>query len=356
MKKCWLHRSEERPNFACILAILKGLDLQYSTIQHPYSIPGTPELTRSHADVTQGSQKTLDFPCDTFRSRTSNQSTTTLTALSRTATTPHRTSHLSVGKQSQNDRVSLTFSALSDSVSGSESEEEGNESVPSTLRSGTSTTTALTSNANSSQMADVPRIAESLLTLQPVVSPSNPTPSESPDISSKTSTMDDSSGRSSYFMPTTAHSVASGTDRSSFYSTGIDSISTTFSTPGPASLAPPTNQGGMEMKSYSNTSEDYSMLHPHLAVTYNNGERSYPSSPKTATTPFKSIDSGIRSDDESASDAPVAENEVPVLRIKDVDRTSHVNSIASRTSFDFGLGLSDLSSDLMATFDTFKVK
>ena len=169
----------------------------------------------------------------------------------------------------------------------------------------------------------------------------------SPDVCSKASTMDDSVS-SSMVNATTAQS---GTDRSSFYSTGIDSISTTFSTPLPSS-APNSNQ-----------------IHSYELKPLGMGEdsQSYKSRPvdTSSASPLvgKRTDSGIRSDEEtSSSDGHLGSSNAPqvepvILRnsSNSIDRTTTTSigsstgatprdsmSHNSRTSFGLGLGLGDM--------------
>ena len=255
----------------------------------------------------------------------------------------HHLSSSSIGRVS---KVSLSFSVLDDTggnISSSSDSEEDGGSFPSTLKS-------RTSGNNVAAMADI--ITESMATLQPTT-PNLPLDfqapplSISPDIPSKTS----ASNRSSI-----VNQATSGTDRSSFYSTGIDSISTTQSTPLPSSSS--VTNHNIELKTYA-TNEDHGMLHPISARYQGQNDTPESISPQTMTTPFKSTDSGIRSDDESNSStgshnmAPnVTTNTTKTeLRHPQIDNLTRDSLHSSRTSF--GLGLMDMSSELMATFDSF---
>ena len=157
--------------------------------------------------------------------------------------------------------------------------------------------------------------------------------------------------------------AAVSTDRSSFYSTGIDSVSTTFSTPLPHLVGhTPSINGGIEMKSYSGGG-DQSELRPQMM-----------------TTPIKSTDSGIRSDEESSASSkscdsghvtrkpgssssisnqappPAPPTESTGIQLRDPRtealRDSNLrDSDTSRVSL--GLGVTDFSSELLAAFDNF---
>ena len=393
MQTCWHQRAEERPKFNKIYSILRDLNNQFSPSHRTHPLPNhigplSPDIScTTFGKDLNSMQQPIQFTVDQYSFNgmgdpmphvsTRHSNTSYENAMKRFSAqrgskrSSGRLSTSSLGRQA--DKVSLSFSVLDnvENSSGSDSDEDGG-SFPSTLKSKCSINTA--PNLIGAQSDSDIMTAESLATLQPL-SPSLPPTSNilsvSPDLASKTSILEESvSDRSSILIQATA----SGTDRSSFYSTGIDSISTTFSTPLPLSL-PPNNapNAGMETRTYGYSSEDHSTnsTHPLGNIIPENTLDSV--SPQIVTTPFKSTDSGIRSDEESNSsesqgtgnhdsneshvttngDHVIKRNQIPTTN--DKLRKSLTSSHTSQTSFTlFGdLGLTDMSSELMATFDSF---
>ena len=394
LQTCWYQRAEERPKFNKIYTILRDLNSQFSPSHRTQPLPNhngplSPDiscttfgkdLSSTHqpipVTIEQHSFNGMSDPIPHVHTRHSNTSyEASMKRFSAQRGSKRSSGRLSTSSLSrQADKVSLSFSVLDnvEDSSGSDSDEDGEGSFPSTLKSKCSINTA--PNLMGTQSSSEIMTAESLATLQPL-SPTLPQASNilsvSPDLASKTSILEESvSDRSSILIPATA----SGTDRSSFYSTGIDSISTTFSTPLPLSLPPnhPPN-AGMEMRTYGFPCEDHptTSTHPLSNIIPENTLDSV--SPQIVTTPFKSTDSGIRSDEESNSsesqgtgnhdsneshvttngDQVVKRIQIPTTN--DLSRKSRASSHASQTSFTlFGdLGLTDMSSELMATFDSF---
>lgn len=351
MYDCWKRRGEQRPHFASLYISLKHISKRYPPVTFPTPVTSTyssqslePTYSTFMNDTLQPISVTLERN-STSDSRYSGSSVLYDPVVKRKKIS---SGHLSSSSLRGVDKVSLSFSVLSSGdtldSSSNESDNEGGGSFPSTLKSQRSVTgTNLAMQYDSQLVSQISSIA----TLQPI-SPQPTVPvTISPDVVSKTSTMDDSvSARSSMVLQTTAQSV-SGTDRSSFISTGIDSISTTLSTPLPNSvLSNHTPNTGMELRTYASSTDE---THPRIHLTEHSTE-SNSLSPQVTTTTFKSTDSGIRSDDENLMNGVV---ETPSLRVKTDERLETESSHTSRTSF--GLGLSDLQSDLMAALDSFNM-
>lgn len=379
MADCWKVRGEERPTISNIENRLAYLSTKLPSLVFPKASTGhTPFSPRSTEPTfttflsSTDQQRLMSVAMERYSyssltdahqpSRHSGTSFISDVKMRRASGTKKRSSgHLSSTSAGRGgDHLSLSFSILSAnddaSTSSTDSDNDGAGSFPSTLRSTRSTTTG---TATDSQ----PLTAGSISTLQQPSPPLGrggmyPTTSESPDFTSKTSTIDDStSARSSVLLQPTNQST-SGTDRSSFYSTGIDSVSTTFSTPLPNSVS--ANTPSIELKTYG-VLDDGGLLGKSLAR------------PVESTSPFtgKSTDSGIRSDEETNSTnghLTVQSRQDTIVPLRtDVhgspaatssnntgSNSARISSHASRTSF--GLGLSDMSSELMAAFEQFSFK
>lgn len=380
LSSCWHKRGEERPRFSFVKETLCSLNKSYSPslALRRHINPSLQELTTPYSATTFGKENiqvtieptTTENSFDHSTPRHSNGNAVRISgggsgewSLKRGSggrrggggSDLHLSGTNSIGRGSKAEKLSLSFSILDDSIgSGEGSDEEGDGSFPSTLKSRVSVGTAPASSQTEK--------AESLATLQPSsLSPALATPTilppASPDIAAST-TAESASSRSSILMP-----AAVSTDRSSFYSTGIDSISTTFSTPLPHLLGhTPSINGGIEMKSYSGGG-DQSELRPQMM-----------------TTPIKSTDSGIRSDEESSASSksydsghvtrktessssisnqappPAPPTESTGIQLRDPRtealRNSNLrDSDTSRASL--GLGVTDFSSELLAAFDNF---
>lgn len=376
MNDCWRVRGEERPTIVTVeerlvdistrlpsLVFPKGTapfspksnDLAYSTF-----LPPEPSTRKPMPVVMEEETNPLQQTC-----RHSGTSLLSEAILRRpSGGKKRRSGHLS-GKSigsGGGDHLSLSFSVLSgndDSGSStSSSDNEGEGSFPSTLKSTKSTITGTTA-PESGQQSSVVGGAGSISTLQQPSPLEMYPPTETSDVSSKTSTMDDSvSARSSVLLQPTNQSISGGTDRSSFYSTGIDSVSTTFSTPLPTSTSA-NHTPSIELKTYS----------------INDDQGGRPSVPMGAnsTSPYtgKSTDSGIRSDEETSNISvsvtpsvgiePSPPTAIAGVNLRSPTTGNHLqpdnkttvrdSSQLSRTSF--GLGLSDMSTDLMAAFEQF---
>ena len=358
MRDCWTVRGEARPTIASVENRLTYLSTKLPSVVYPRGpallSPRSTEptfttfmsATDNHRPIS--TEKYSYISLDDPPNRHSGASAISDVIMRRSSGVKKRTSgHMSGTSAGRGgDQISLSFSVLSGDMDSSSSDsDDGGGSFPSTLKSTKSGTTMTTDNGGVSGTG-----GGSISTLQHS-SPLGIYPqSESPDIS-KTSTMDDStSARSSVVLQQTAPSI-SGTDRSSFYSTGIDSISTTFSTPLPNSI-PANHTPTIELTTYTAYNDD----------TLSNRSRPLETS---STSPFtgKSTDSGIRSDEETPfSNGHLAVNSKPDparselgvnngnLAVNNEMDSSHAN----RTSF--GLGLSDMSSELMAAFEQFGSK
>ena len=389
LSSCWNKRGEERPRFSYLHEALQSLNKSYSPshVLKRHQNPSLQELTTPYSATTFGKESiqvivepSVENGLD--QSSTPRHSNGNAVGVAgggsgewsfkrqsggqtRRGGGGDRQSNNSVGtggRGSKAEKISLSFSILDDDsmASGSDEDEEGEGSFPSTLKSRVSVATG-TVPASSSGAEK----AESLSTLQPVslspaLAPPTVPPPGSPDPAAST-TAESASSRSSIVMP-----AAISTDRSSFYSTGIDSVSTTFSTPLPHPLShTPNSNGGMELKSYYGGGVDHTELRPQVM-----------------TTPFKSTDSGIRSDEESSSSKSCDSGHMirranlpgnhsnqapPPLLPAPTDLTSEIelrdprterlrdsnlrDSNSSRVSL--GLGVTDFSSELMAAFDNF---
>ena len=385
--QCWRVRGEERPSITKIESQLTHISTKLPSVIYPtvssamttlsprsteptYTTFVSPDLRRPMpVAMERYSYTSLN---DTQVTRHSGASMISDAILRRSNGAKKRSSgHLSATSiRKSGDHLSLSFSILSDNdddtaSSGSGSDNEGDGSFPSTLKSTRSTTTG---TATDSQ----PLTAGSIVTLHQSSPLGLYPPGDSSDIASKTSTMEDSiSARSSVVLQPTNHSTSgtehstsgtehstSGTDRSSFYSTGIDSISTTFSTPLPnsapinatPSIDPINAPPSIELKTM-NISNDNNQLNKPVAMETSSA------SPVTG----KSTDSGIRIDEELClSNGHVTETDtiVPLrndhIKLQPAISNVRDSSHASRTSF--GLGLSDMSSELMAAFEQFSFK
>lgn len=319
---CWNQRGEDRPRFSAIHETLKTLNRQYSPSHHarphphstatrdsdPYTVTTFGKDLRSKpVSVTIEPESGGNFESSTPRhsghAAPTNDSFVIIPRRhsGHKRTSDHTSSVASLGGGGKAEKISLSFSVLdnvSDGESGSESESEGG-SFPSTLKSRVSL------NASSTLTPKADTIGESLVTLQPATPTVPPTLLPRPDTA--TSTVGEStSNRSSILLPAPTCS----TDRSSFYSTGIDSISTTFSTPQPHPLSH--TPLGIEMRAYG--------------VEGGVDRNGLP--PQVMTTPFKSTDSGIRSDDDSSSST--ASNHLPNSHV--ISPTSHVISPTSHVT------------------------
>ncbi len=357
MVDCWKARGEERPTITNIQRQLAQIISKLPSVVYP-SGPAmiTPQLTEPTYSTFMSNdlQQTMAVSTERYSYTSLNDNQVTRhsgssyigDAIMRRNNNKKRTSnHLSVSslRKSTGDQLSLSFSILSDDIDSSSSEsdnEEGDGSFPSTLRSTRSTTTGTITDSQ-------PLTAGSISTLQQTSSlglypPSVETGS---DIASKTSTMDESlSDRSSVVLqPIGGHSTSGTSDRSSYYSTGIDSvISTTFSTPLPNSALTNTTPS-IELKTYNVINDD------------NQSNKTIPIETSSASPRLigKSTDSGIRIDEELChSNNHLMNNDTLVpLRTDNNKLQPRDSSHISRTSF----GL-DMSSELMAAFEQFSFK
>ena len=373
MKNCWRQRSEERPNFTQMFSELKEMNDRYTAFQpttHQLYMPNSHQPTFStfmqppkpsfHDQPIATSME----PSDSFSEPISRRLLTLdpFEASSEPLNRRHRNSRASA-------HISLSFSGLSDGESSESEDEPGGGSFPSTLKSRGSTI----------KPEGLKDASESISTLQPPHTPLIANRSVSPDESSKTSPFDGTaSGRSSILLPATTHSLksTSGTDCSSFVSTGLDSMNTTFSTPTPAPVQPAT-LGGIELRTLADEKRRNGTTATgcsNRSSGSSNPAHSITSvSPQTEVT-TKSTDSGIRSDEDSGSDgqghqeARVAERpsrqeqDDNLFRAPPQTETSFSESRResqriSQSSDPFGLGLGDMSSELFAaisSISTFK--
>ena len=342
MKECWKTRGEERPAIASIENRLTYLSTKLPTIVYPRGqtllSPRSTEPTFTTFMSSTDNHRPISTDMYLYKNlddapnRHSSASAISDVIMRRPNGAKKRTSgHMSgtsIGRGG--DQLSLSFSVLSGDMDSSSSDsDDGGGSFPSTLKSTRSGTTMTTDNGGVSTT-----VGGSISTLQHS-SPLGVYPqSESPDIS-KTSTIDDStSAHSSVMLQQTAPSI-SGTDRSSFYSTGIDSVSTTFSTPLPNSI-PANHTPTIELKTYTTYNDD----------TLSNRSRPIETS---SVSPFtgKSTDSGIRSDEDTPfSNGHLTVNSKPDQTRNELgvnNRNSAVNRDSSHDSrLSFDLGLSDM--------------
>lgn len=386
MTDCWNVRAEERPSIITLENQLIDISTRLPSLVFPKgTFPFSPKSndlaysTFLPMDTRKPMSTVIEEPyvnhCEGVQLTSRHSGTSMLSdAILRRSSCgkKRRSGHLS-GKSagSGGDHLSLSFSVLSgnddSSSSTASSDNEGEGSFPSTLKSTKSTITGTLPPPDGGQPSDVGG-AGSILTLQQPSPLEMYPPPETSDVSSKTSTMDDSvSARSSVLLQPTNQSISGGTDRSSFYSTGIDSVSTTFSTPLPNS-ASTNNTPSIELKTYSSNDDSHG---PGMA-----GRSTRPME-TNSTSPFtgKSTDSGIRSDEEnsnfSVSITPLPKPTEPSVVLRkppppppsNAATNNHLqpseanktnlrdSSQLSRTSF--GLGLSDMSTDLMTAFQQF---
>ena len=387
MKNCWRRRPEERPNFTQIYAELKEMNNRYSSFQPPTQqmyLPNSQEPTFS-----------------TFQQPPSVSSRQQPVAASEPLTRHLLINSLmgSLGGNSdpmsrrfsgsRNSRqVSLSFTGLSSDSSGESDDEAaaGGGSFPSTLKSRGSTIKA----------EGLTGASESIATLNTSVTPQAVNRSVTPDENKSAPYDSSTSARSSIVLPAITQSLAStsNTDCSSFISTGLESMNTTYSTP----TMPPnhsTTSGGIELTRLTDEKFRRDSLTAPGMSSNRSSSSSNPShslasvSPQTVIT-TKSNDSGIRSDEDSSSDnqghqlqdthlpkkspklrqapsrpppppppprSPKPSEEDPFDPVPQLETS--FSSDAARKSPQppqedpFGLGLGDMSSELFAAFSSF---
>ena len=299
--------------------------------------------------------------------------------------------------QNQQEKLSLSFSVLSgDVLSGSESEAEGERDRQSHSALDINLLPALftkeaTPGAGDTTDADMELVSSFLGTQSSFMSQhlsssitgdspsfSNhhietellpPTPSLSPDLTSKTSTAGDEtmsmvSSSNTATHPAEANVNHTNADTISKAST-LDSLSTTLSAPYPFSCSPSQTSGVHALQNGTEELKPRERL-PLLDHKVRMNGHSAVSVPERAS---KSTDSGIRSDEdpdavhtdpEPSTNAIVngnSSNHAGVMKRNLVEKQQDIRlsevSRHSRTSqASFGLGISDLSSDLMSTFES----
>ena len=297
MKNCWRRRPEERPNFTQIYAELNEMNGRYSPFQpptHQMYLPDSQEPTFSiflKPPSTTSRQQPVAVSEPLSRQLINN-------LMGSVGGNSDPMSRRFSGSRTSR-QVSLSFTGLT-SDSSSESEDEaavGGGSFPSTLKSRGSTIKA----------EKLTEVSESTATLKPSVTPQAVNRSETPDENKSAPYDSSTSTRSSIVLPAITHSLAStsNTDCSSFMSTGLESMNTTYSTP---TMQPNHTSGGIEMTRLT----DEKFRRDSLTATGPSSNRSSSSSnpahslasvsPQTVIT-TKSTDSGIRSDEDSSSDS-----------------------------------------------------
>ena len=421
MTNCWRTRGEERPNFTTVFSQLRDLHSKHAAFVDSQYDPSlhTPELNLSTFGKNLHEEKPPNINIDTasragsrgYRSGTFpgqyRRSEGGYPRGSRDGEMPGR-SPQSIRKASQTlpENLSLTFSVLSkDVMSGSESDtekEKGSQVMgfdlnllpalftkESTPGAGDTTDSPMelmssvlhTTSTSTGQQPSSSRAGDnSLFSSRPVETELlPPTPSLSPDLTSKTSTVGDetistASGNTAT-LPTEANFNQANADTISKAST-LDSLSTTLS----AHYCSP----GLTSNAHNGTEDQKLRERSPLMVDHKarvNGHSTV-SEPGRAS---KSTDSGIRSDEEqdtvhvephtnvtangdsSNRTVPVESEGIAVngdhadvVRRNPVGKQqSHLSEISrdSRTSqASFGLGISDLSSELMSTFESWSTK
>ena len=420
MINCWRPRGEDRPNFTTVFSQLRDIYSKYTAfVDNQYGPPlNTPELNFSTFGKNLHEEKppTINIDRATRASSTGYRSGTFPGQYrsgggyprgSRDGEMPGRSPQsIRKGSQTLPENLSLTFSVLSkDVLSGSESDTETEKSsqvmgfdlnlLPalftkeSTPGAGDATDSAMelmssvlrTTSTSTSQQPSSSTAGDNLLfSSRPVETELlPPTPSLSPDLTSKTSTVGDetistASGNTAT-LPTEANINQANADTISKAST-LDSLSTTLSahycSP---NLTSATHNGTEDQKPRDRSP----LMVDHKARV--NGHSTV-SEPGRAS---KSTDSGIRSDEEqdtvhvepeanttangdNHNHTVAAESEsmavngdhAGVVRRSPVGKQeSHLSEVSrdSRTSqASFGLGISDLSSELMSTFELWSTK
>lgn len=416
MTNCWKTRGEERPNFVTVLGLLKDIYSKYPAFVDSQSgpsprVPGSQELNFSTFGKNLSQEKPPSIDMETavrtsgggygsggypgrhrgseggfMRSNRSSQLS------GRSPLSNRRVS------QNQPEKLSLSFSVLSgDMLSGSESEGEGEKDNPSHSALDLNLLPALftkeaTPGAGDTTDADMELVSSFLGTQSSFMSQhlsssivgdtssfSNhhietellpPTPSLSPDLTSKTTstagdeTMSMVSGNTAT-LPVEANVNHANADTISKAST-LDSLSTTLSAPYPFSCSPSQTSGVHAL--HNGTAEELKpreRLTPMLDHKARMNGHSAVSVPESAS---KSTDSGIRSDEEldAAHTEPETSTSATVngnssdhagvvkrdLARKQDARLSEVSRHSRTSQASFGLGISDLSSDLMSTFES----
>ena len=172
-----------------------------------------------------------------------------------------------------------------------------------------------------------------------------PTATPSPDLVSKTSTFGDetmSTASNSIILPTATSSQANADTSSTL---DLESVSTTVSIPYPSSSSQTSGLhslpggGPDDLKPRERS--------PLMAEMRARGLGGNTLSLSPPGIPSKSTDSGIRSDEEADTNIDATQDDV------ERDSNTHLPVSGARDSrTSFGLGISDLSSDLMSAFDS----